>query len=1529
MPYYYGEPIEIKNGTIILNASNAGLGNITFVPICDENIVKYEIIANFSDRFEHFNSESKFVYVGNVPVEGAKLTLRNALLQYLPTDDIRFDVALTVSETNISCEEIIMPLIEKSLLAELSARNQSGDWQLISSCNLVTDENGSASFNMSNFNISLNQILSNSLVHFLVKVSTNDTSVQEMNATKQFTISTREHKLSTDKTHYASGEHVNITMSITDLLSSTIPTGNYTLSIFSGTIDKVYSDYYYWMPKYYSYSYDYDYFYEACIYTHSGVLSGTKTISWHIPVGLPDGDYTIEFTFGGFSIRQKIQVITKEPINMEITAPDSFSEDDKITIEVDFSNNFDGFLYIDIITRNGIIPFSRRIDGSHTSLEFTAPFSKLPLFVYAYVFDSSGRIFEKSKMIASNFRMPELKISVNKTQCMPGDTILITASLLGEIANGSLPLFGLEIVDAALFEIEDEEEEYYYSYYYDYSEEYYEFGKDEYYPYYSYYYQRNTQAKDFFENFRYPNARYHRMLTNWNVKKINFEPLENITVRYWPEHSEKIEQVDFYNTTNWIFEDMTYAGGLAPQVTKENLRSELEKTKIREWFTDQAYWLAFMPGEDSVTLEVRLPDNICKWRISGIAVMENCIGVTSYTEINSAKEFYIEPSLPEVLTQDDEVHMKVRIYNLRDKSANVTVGIYADDWLLVRGPELKTIYMNARSVEEINFELIIKKCGERNMTLIASDFVDGRDAVKKTYKIRPNGALKTSHESGIVDEYELQDVIYYDEHIEGSEKTVLRLSAGFEGLLLDGADSLMGYPYGCTEQTMSKLLPDILLWEYYTMLGKLDYYTRKTLIEYITAGLGRLYSMQHGDFGWGWWSADSSDVWMTAYVLFGLSKAREVGFFIDSNVIQNAQSYLISKRSSDGSWQGTTWLINDRIALTSFVYYALVQSGASNSDLAPTSAYLASKWSSGNFKEPYSVAFYGLAKEKLHEPITQQVNWLLSHMTSGHWAQGSSLGGADETTGWATLLLAKAGKKAEVRSALEWLAKGRRYGVWGTTSDTIACMLAINEVLKISEPIDMLVSVFVGNNKIKEMFVTKEKMQEFRSAFDALDLTPYLGENGGLVSIRKSGKGDLFFELTTIQYLRCEVSCIYPQNINAIAGVPYEFQIVADPENSLLVDTKGLDIFIDESLGTTILSRYVSTSNLNDGPTTFTYTLVSTTDKLTFTLAYRCDAGERESGVIRKGYSAEINLSGNPLPMRSITKQVSEQVLSIGDKITVTISGFANSTSTLVDTIPFGLDTYDAGDARKDGKILQWTVSGKFSKSYKLKANSIFFDRWSRAYLLNEGKVYAVSNSLTITASKEDFALLREYSTIFPKDYQPIDVSLYIRSKSTRYYIAIEDTLPPGCSVDTTSIDPLNNRLDYLTYTQKDDKIVFFISKIEGGKTLKIRYKLLPKILGSFSTPPAKAYPMYSESEVAYSNAEMLIVNHLGAQAPPDDKGDGGLGSISRESDMNALIIIATGCAGGLLMLLLADTRQKRIQNGYKEKPESKIKKTH
>ena len=48
----------------------------------------------------------------------------------------------------------------------------------------------------------------------------------------------------------------------------------------------------------------------------------------------------------------------------------------------------------------------------------------------------------------------------------------------------------------------------------------------------------------------------------------------------------------------------------------------------------------------------------------------------------------------------------------------------------------------------------------------------------------------------------------------------------------------------------------------------------------INQSLERLRDFQHSDGGWGWWKEGESDHWMTAYVLWGLTLARDAGMLV-------------------------------------------------------------------------------------------------------------------------------------------------------------------------------------------------------------------------------------------------------------------------------------------------------------------------------------------------------------------------------------------------------------------------------------------------------------------------------------------------------------------------------------------------------------------------------------------------------------------------------------------------------------------------
>src|SRR5207247_10135145 len=67
----------------------------------------------------------------------------------------------------------------------------------------------------------------------------------------------------------------------------------------------------------------------------------------------------------------------------------------------------------------------------------------------------------------------------------------------------------------------------------------------------------------------------------------------------------------------------------------------------------------------------------------------------------------------------------------------------------------------------------------------------------------------------------------------------------------------------------------------------------------VLEGLARITRFQRPDGGWGWWPGDSSDPYMTAYVLYGLKSAAAAGYRIEPGMLERGLSYLAKRAAED------------------------------------------------------------------------------------------------------------------------------------------------------------------------------------------------------------------------------------------------------------------------------------------------------------------------------------------------------------------------------------------------------------------------------------------------------------------------------------------------------------------------------------------------------------------------------------------------------------------------------------------------------
>ena len=194
----------------------------------------------------------------------------------------------------------------------------------------------------------------------------------------------------------------------------------------------------------------------------------------------------------------------------------------------------------------------------------------------------------------------------------------------------------------------------------------------------------------------------------------------------------------------------------------------------------------------------------------------------------------------------------------------------------------------------------------------------------------------------------------------------IELSPSIAGSLFSALDYLTSYPYGCTEQTMSSYLPNVIVAETLSRLqvsGRVDDADLRAKMQ---AGLERLKDYQHDDGGWGWWKEDSSQVYMTAYVVSGIGMGAQ---FMPPT---NDQRQMLD-RGKDYLHKALDQHPRMRPELRAAVVYALAEAGDTNMGAA-----LDAQWSRRNDLQPEALAMTGLAMLQLQDARAPQIASLLA-----------------------------------------------------------------------------------------------------------------------------------------------------------------------------------------------------------------------------------------------------------------------------------------------------------------------------------------------------------------------------------------------------------------------------------------------------------------------------------------------------------------------------------------------------------------------
>jgi hypothetical protein len=340
------------------------------------------------------------------------------------------------------------------------------------------------------------------------------------------------------------------------------------------------------------------------------------------------------------------------------------------------------------------------------------------------------------------------------------------------------------------------------------------------------------------------------------------------------------------------------------------------------------------------------------------------------------------------------------------------------------------------------------------------------------------------------------------------------------GTLFGALDYLTSYPYGCTEQTMSSFLPNVIVTQALKDIRSSSIKNSTDLPKKVQKGMDRLYAYQHNDGGWGWWKDDQSDPFMTAYVVSGLTLAKRNGYAPDDNRISSGREKLKQMLDSGTTEAGTQIDLETR----AFMVYALEESGGADNH------YLEKIVSERGNLQPYGRALLALTlKQRKDDKRAREVAAEIERTVtaddfSAHWEsqRKAMLDFAETNDTEATALSLKALARIKPDSTLlprvaRWLVSNRRSSFyWNSTKDTAFAILGLIDYLKVSRELapDYDLEVYLnGENVLTEHVSSAAASQTFSISRKA-------GEVAGINEIRivKHGKGMIYFSSSLDYY---------------------------------------------------------------------------------------------------------------------------------------------------------------------------------------------------------------------------------------------------------------------------------------------------------------------------------------------------------------------------------------------------------------------------
>ena len=578
---------------------------------------------------------------------------------------------------------------------------------------------------------------------------------------------------------------------------------------------------------------------------------------------------------------------------------------------------------------------------------------------------------------------------------------------------------------------------------------------------------------------------------------------------------------------------------------------------VRNDFRSTVVWQPTVKtGNDGTAeVEVTYPDSLTGWHASVRAVSRaNQFGIAT-TSTKTRQPLIVRLQAPRFFVVGDDAVVSAVINNNTEFPQTVAVAADFGGLPVIVDAADQTVHVPAGGEKRVDWKLRLRSPGELRIRVTGRSRAHS-DAMEKTYPVHEHGIEKLVANSGKVrgESVRVRLDIPAERDADSTTLTV-RVAPSLAVTMLDALPYLIEYPYGCTEQTMSRFLPTVITLKTLqdaglrvedlagrlfggieaAHVGQTQPGGRKDLDQaraMARSGLDRLYDFQHGDGGWGWWKEGDSDLWMSGYVVWGMTLAQDLPGGVREDVLRKAADFLdrrlveAEKRPDLQAWM-----------LHALAVYRARFEGARFTEFQRTA--FANLMEQRERLNAYSRAllalaahYFGQVKESrilvrnLEDGVTEDKRPDASVLIGGARRQGGLVGtahwGSDAFRRWSdsdvetTAFVLKALVTVQPRHrliepTLNWLLKNRRGAQWNNTRDTAIVILALNDYLRASGELqpDLQYEVVVNGRSVAKRSVVGSEV--FNAPTSIAVPREAIRDGRNEIEIRRSGEGPIYF----------------------------------------------------------------------------------------------------------------------------------------------------------------------------------------------------------------------------------------------------------------------------------------------------------------------------------------------------------------------------------------------------------------------------------